>query len=593
MQSYETDLDDYAQDFVAIGIDFGTTYSGISWAFSGQPKEVHQITDWPSDDHRNHNEIQVPTLYDIDSRKWGYEITPDMKPIKWFKLLLLNNDDITKEDIRNAKQLQEARSILAKHGNITAVQIVGRYLKKIWDHTYAALRSRLDIDDLPIRVAITIPAIWPGYAENAMKEAARIAGILDNRVIGDTTLMLVQEPEAAALACLFQRNSSPEIKMNESFVVCDAGGGTVDVISYKVVSEKPFMLDECATGAGMLSGAFLIDEAFNAYLRFQAKLRVNSIKDSDFNQFILREWEHGAKRSFSISQHKQFYFLHPPMKAYGRFDRLMNKDTLKISNEEMTNFFNRSLTGIRTLVGKQHEEVKKKTGKPPKKILLVGGLGSSEYVYDTLTAIFSNTVLRPIDGWSAVARGAVLRLLQENISSQGPQSIQQQEALNRLPVVLSRQSRYHYGIQVNKPVKNLDYDSDDEVTTDPEGTKVTSRITWYLSKGDSVGKQSRIPFSYHKFCRVGSAPSTCTFDILYSAHDPAPKRVNSQVSTLCRIECDWDKPISEWKAVGDPSKGWRKHDDLELTMGLEGVPKWEIRVGSKKREHSFRIDYVE
>lgn len=25
MQSYETDLDDYAQDFVAIGIDFGTT----------------------------------------------------------------------------------------------------------------------------------------------------------------------------------------------------------------------------------------------------------------------------------------------------------------------------------------------------------------------------------------------------------------------------------------------------------------------------------------------------------------------------------------------------------------------------------------
>lgn len=136
-----------------------------------------------------------------------------MKPIKWFKLLLLNNDDITKEDIRNAKQLQEARNILAKHGNITAVQIVGRYLKKIWDHTYAALRSRLDIDDLPIRVAITIPAIWPGYAENAMKEAARIAGILDHRVIGETTLMLVQEPEAAALACLFQRNSSPEIEV--------------------------------------------------------------------------------------------------------------------------------------------------------------------------------------------------------------------------------------------------------------------------------------------------------------------------------------------------------------------------------------------
>ncbi|KAH6950202.1 hypothetical protein DER45DRAFT_580182 [Fusarium avenaceum] len=592
MPSYQETNGNYSPTFVAVGIDFGTTYSGVCWARSTNPKQVNLITGWASEDHRNQNEVQVPTLYDIASGKWGYEITPDMKPIKWFKLLLLNDEDTAKEEIHTATQLQEAKRILSNSRNTTAVQVVGSYLKKVWNHTYAALRATTDIKNLPLRVAITIPAIWPAYAQSAMREAAKIAGIMDYRDIGVTTLTLVQEPEAAALACLFQRHSSPEIQNNESFVVCDAGGGTVDVISYKVTSQNPFKLEECVTGAGKLSGAFLIDESFHSYLRFKAKLRVNSLNDSEYNQFILREWEYGAKRSFSIANKKDFYPLHPPSRAYGTLDRLRHRDTLKISNEEMTGFFQKSLTGIRTLVGRQCREVKEATGRQPMKILLVGGLGSSQYVYDKLTEIFPNMVLRPEDGWSAVARGAVIRLLQENISSQDIKSEAQQEALQILPDVTSRRSRYHYGIEVGKDIRRLKLDREDEIYTDQEGIKRTMRMEWYLLKGDKIGKQSRIPVSYSKIHRAQDLPLKCSFSIVYSAEEPAPKRPNSGVLSLCRIECDWDKPINEWKAVGDPSKGWRKHDDLEVTMGLQGEPKWEIRVGSKRREHKFNVEYA-
>ncbi|CZR41752.1 uncharacterized protein FPRO_11342 [Fusarium proliferatum ET1] len=593
MHSYQAYPDDYSPKFVAIGIDFGTTYSGVSWARSTNPKEVHSITGWASEDHRNQNEVQVPTLYDIDSGKWGFEITPDMKPMKWFKLLLLKNEDIAKEEIRNAPQLQQARDILSSsRKRLTAVQVVGYYLKNVWDHTYAALKSMLDVDNLPLRVAITIPAIWPAYAQSAMREAAKIAGITKYRDIGETTLILVQEPEAAALASLFQRNSSPEIQQNESFVVCDAGGGTVDVISYKVVSERPFKLEECVPGTGKLAGAFQIDQAFESYVRGKAKLKISSLKDFDYNQFILREWELGAKRSFSISNAQENYHLHPPSKAYGTLARLRHKDTLIISNEEMTGFFNRSLTGIRTLVGSQCKEVQEETGKPPKKILLVGGLGSSEYVYDKLTEIFSNKVLRPSDGWSAVARGAVLRLLQENISSQPVHSPEDQEALGILPDVVSRRSRYHYGIVVSTSTEGLNLDPEDVITINPEGFERVSRMRWYLLKGDKIDKKSRIPFFYHHYYRARDMPEKCAFKIVYSAEDPAPKRSNSAVLSLCRIECDWDKPITEWQPVGDPSEGWRKHNDLELTMGLQGEPKWEVRVGSNKREHKFDIEYA-
>ncbi|KAM0194695.1 hypothetical protein ACHAPI_006992 [Fusarium lateritium] len=471
------DPDECSETFVAIGIDFGTTYSGVSWARSTLPKEVHAVSGWASEDHRNRNEIQVPTLYDIETGSWGYEITPNMTPLKWFKLLLLKEEDITKEEIHNSSQLQQARKMLSESANgITAVQVVGLYLKNIWNHTYAALSSMLDIENLPLRVAITIPAIWPAYAQSAMRKAAEIAGIMDYREIAKTTLLLVQEPEAAALASLFQRNSFPEIQKNESFVVCDAGGGTVDVISYEVVSEQPFKLEECVSGTGKLAGAFKIDQAFESYLKGKTKLKISSLKDSDYNNFILREWELGAKRSFNNSS-DQFYELRPPSKAYGTMARLLNKETLVISKHEMTGFFSRSLTGIRALVGEQYKKVQEATGKPP--------------------------------------------------------------------------------------------------------------------KGDRIEKRSRIPITYWKFHRVGNPlPHKCIFDIRYSAEDVAPKRANSQVLSLCRIECEWDKPLKHWKFAGDPSRGWKKHDDLGLTMGLQGEPKWEVRVGSNRKTIDFEIEYT-
>ncbi|KAM0227041.1 hypothetical protein ACHAPO_011873 [Fusarium lateritium] len=326
------DPDKYFDKFVAVGIDFGTTYTGVSWARSTDPKDINPITGWPSEDHRNKNEIQVPTLYDVKSEKWGYQITPDMNPMKWFKLLLLNKKDITKEAGGDSVQLRQTIEILESSGDtITPVQAVGLYLKKVWDHTYHSLGSMIDIDNLPLRVAITVLAIWPDYAKNLMREAAKIAGITKHRAIGETTLITVEEPEAAALASLFQRNSFLDIKKDESFVVCDAGSGTIDVISYTVASEQPFKLEECIPGRGKLDGAFLIDQAFFSYLRGKAKLKIKSLKDYDYNQFISREWELGAKRSFSSADEPDFYHLHPPSDAYGTLARLRKKETLAIS----------------------------------------------------------------------------------------------------------------------------------------------------------------------------------------------------------------------------------------------------------------------
>ena len=84
--------------------------------------------------------------------------------------------------------------------------------------------------------------------------------------------------------------------------------------------------------------------------------------------------------------------------------------------------------------------------------------------------------------WSTVARGATSRLLQENIASQRVRSPLREQFLSVLPDVVSRRSRYHYGILAKTPIVNLNRDPQDVVTTDPDGVEVTARMNWYLLK---------------------------------------------------------------------------------------------------------------
>ncbi|KAF3906916.1 hypothetical protein AA313_de0202975 [Arthrobotrys entomopaga] len=94
------------------------------------------------------------------------------------------------------------------------------------------------------------------------------------------TLTLVSEPEAAAMYVLqamgeknFSRISDPQLSplslpQGENFVICDAGGGTVDLISYEVVEASPKLkLKESAVGTGAKCGSSYIDEAFLKLLR--------------------------------------------------------------------------------------------------------------------------------------------------------------------------------------------------------------------------------------------------------------------------------------------------------------------------------------
>ena len=72
--------------------------------------------------------------------------------------------------------------------------------------------------------------------------------------------------EAAAIYTL--KTMDPHgLEVGDTFVLCDAGGGTVDLISYTITGLFPkLQIKEAAPGTGGFCGSTYLDESFSNYL---------------------------------------------------------------------------------------------------------------------------------------------------------------------------------------------------------------------------------------------------------------------------------------------------------------------------------------
>jgi hypothetical protein len=175
------------------------------------------------------------------------------------------------------------------------------------------------VDGLPFKVALTVPAIWKPYAHEKMREAARAAGILSSRVCGQTTLKLVSEPEAAALATLNEFRNCHNVEKGDVYVVCDVGGGTADLISYKIKETGPLILYESVEGKGKLCGGIFVDETFQTLIKQRiGQQRWEKLTRASKVKLMNDEWEFGIKRAFDGEPNKKWTCQLPP-DAVGRF----------------------------------------------------------------------------------------------------------------------------------------------------------------------------------------------------------------------------------------------------------------------------------
>lgn len=196
-----------------------SSYSGVAWAYSRQPENIEVITNWESELTHCSDEEKSPTLLkygeDEGQDEWGYTVTSAKDAFRWFKLLLLDEKDVDPV-IYNCSEFKEARRARDASGK-SAVEIVSRYLQLLWNHAINDIQIAIG-EDLIVKcrfnVVITLPAIWPHYAQQRMEQAAKIAGILVKRSCGTTLLHFISEPEAAALSTLGDQANKSTVEVS-------------------------------------------------------------------------------------------------------------------------------------------------------------------------------------------------------------------------------------------------------------------------------------------------------------------------------------------------------------------------------------------
>ncbi|KAH0430382.1 hsp70 family chaperone [Colletotrichum camelliae] len=507
---------------IVIGIDFGTTFSGISWAFAGQPKNIEVITQWPSELSFNSDTEKTPStlLYGTlqDDATWGYSVPAHSTDecLKWFKLLLIDPRDLSPE-LRESPQIATAKRLL-ETSNREVVEVISSYLQRLWNHSIDCIARSTGKGLLRLctfHVVVTIPAIWPEYSKARMRRAAKDAGILDIRPAGETVLSFVTEPEAAALATLCDLQFRPDIKGGDHFVVCDAGGGTVDLISYEAVTTDPLVVKEAVKGDGRLCGCLFLDQAFVEMVRSKVGSVWDALPNEEIRQLLHNDWEHGIKKQFHGQDRDWVVTL--PYGCRSAADQISRarKPVLILKNSDLEPVFCQIVRQIEDLVKKQVEQVQLKHN-------------NTSYSSGALVAARIFTIAS-YKAWSAICRGAVIRGLTQASDSR------------EFPVkIASRIARISYGTTFCETFDPTVHLNVDRAWDETEMKWVANnQVQWYLKQGANVSDTS--PVSHGFYTLFEKPPDKITGILYYSTAFHVPSRVDETVSRLCTIQ--WNKRI--------------------------------------------------
>lgn len=167
--------------------------------------------------------------------RWGFQLRPEEERLRCIKLML-----DSRQELPNYVSQSDLRDQLQRKGK-DARTVVADYLTELWEHAKEVLKRRWPfMATSRVDVILTVPAVWSDAAKDATLTAAKRAGMGNN-------ITLISEPEAAAVYTLKSMQPT-HLRVGHNYIVCDAGGGTVDIIAFEIKQVTPLRMVESAEG---------------------------------------------------------------------------------------------------------------------------------------------------------------------------------------------------------------------------------------------------------------------------------------------------------------------------------------------------------
>ncbi|MCJ1304113.1 hypothetical protein MMC08_006925 [Hypocenomyce scalaris] len=565
---------------ILIAIDFGTTYSGIAWSQTRKPDVQTTIIQWPdatSDGLEGVTSEKVPTELQYDGRvvKWGFQIGESKERFKWFKLSLDPAQDWGL--LPHAKPIEDSHLASPGYGR-TGESLTTDYLAVLRKHAIHVLSNRLPksaLETTPIEYVITVPAVWSDAAQAKTRSCAEKAGMGSG-----AKLHIISEPEAAAIYALHTMDTH-NLNVGDTFVLCDAGGGTVDLISYRILALEPALeLEEAAPGTGSLSGSTFLDRMFAEFL--QDELGDDDDWDDEVLQEAVKRFELEIKRSFRNSPGEEFY-----VPVHGLADDPeagVRRGKFHITGAQLKGVFQPVIDEIIRLVKGQVRATKSKV----KAVLLVGGLGQNAYLRDCIRNAVASSgieVMQSPNGWTAVVRGALMRgLMETSVSATGVK-------------ITARVARKHYGIRKGVPFVAGVHDESQRYWDSYHGAYRIGVMDWFVKKGTLVRESQPLQWHYTRH-RLATEGRFANFNMLIQVCNDAdgrgaPMYEGNGVSGLVTLTSDLSRiPMTRLEKVkGNNRKKYHKiHFSIQVTFHSAYTTYELIHQG--KNYGAVRAEYV-
>lgn len=551
---------------------------------------------WPGGQKQTSEKVPTEIVYDDRSKvkKWGYQVASNDRRIRCVKLLLEHGQElpswVDKEDLEEQ---------LARHHK-TAIQVVSDYLSEMREFVIKALTKRYGpvmLSMTPIEYVLTVPAVWSHAAKDATMTAAKTAGM-------GQTLRMISEPEAAAIYALTTLASN-RVNVGEVYTVCDAGGGTVDLITYEVETTSPLTFKEIVPGSGGLCGAVFLNIRFESFIK--SRIGEEAFEDMKANHsrtwdIALNYFEEKVKRNFdpqdTNNQYDSTEFMVPLLHLDDNPAIGLENGFLQLRCAEVASFFRPLVDDITGLIEAQRNEAEA-AGKKVKAVILVGGFGQSEFLHNCIRKRFANLpgddeslssapkkrsrrgfldlsqshqptpgleIMQSQNPWTAIIRGAVLR------------------GIAGRDLVTSRKARKHYGCLVAPLFDPAIHREEVKYWDEIDGKfRADNQMAWFVKKGDAIKSGEAIVHGLS--AKFWQRPGHHRSSLYFCEDDVPPKELSDgpfgTVNRLCTVTVD---------ASCVPSRRWRNETNfrgmaymrLNYDLGLQlesGRLKFDFRIG--------------
>ncbi len=456
---------------VVVGIDFGTSRSGYAYAFT-EDKRIVGRTEWPAQPVP-YSKTLTHLLYTPDNEveAWGYEARVKLAELRKSK------------SAREYSFFRNFKMSLREHGGdasggpvitnksgrkFSVLNLVADYLRFLKE---LALRDVKDatsglIQDNEILWCLTVPAIWTEAEKQLMRQAARQGGLVNSDEDVEERLLLVLEPEAAAILC--QEREQSQLALGTRFMVVDCGGGTVDITTHEILQNRD--LKEIAEGTGGAYGSTYVDHNFLEYLKTKLTPEAHDIfHNEEPIEYLemMADWERtkcsydpqgGGKTTYFPIRAKLYKLLitdFPEVLKRLAEEQDGDDDSIHLSDETMERIFSPVLDGVVTQVRKQLDKL---SPEGCDILFLVGGFSKSPLLRKRIQDNFGSKVKRivlPAEPGAVIVEGAVAFGLNPSL-------------------IRARRARLTYGCAM---------ESIFESGVDPESKKVwrEDRKNWYCS----------------------------------------------------------------------------------------------------------------